>query len=88
MIAENGVFKGAFEDLEEFCGEVMGSAMVRSAKEVDDSRSVTAEMGPVGLLEDSICEDVYILVGRNQKAIRAGCQGRKGMIGRERWGPC
>ena len=35
--------------------------MVRSAKEAEDSRSVTAGMGPVGLLEDSICEDVYIL---------------------------
>lgn len=69
MIAENGVFKGAFEDLEEVCGGVVDSGVVRSAKEVDDSRSVTAEMGPVGLFEDSICEDVYILVRRNQKAI-------------------
>lgn len=66
MIAENGTVKGAFEDLEEVCGEVMGSAVVRSVKEAEDSRSVTAEMGPVGLFEDSICEDVYILVRRSQ----------------------
>ena len=66
MIAEKGIIKGVFEDLEEVCGEVTGSAVVRSVKEADDSRSVTAEMGPVGLFEDSICEDVYILVRWNQ----------------------
>lgn len=69
MIAENGVAKGAVEDLDEFCGEeAVGSGMVRSVKEAEDSRSVTAEMGPVGLFEDSICEDVYILGRRNQSA--------------------
>lgn len=69
MIAENGVAKGAVEDLDEVCGEeAVGSGMVRSVKEAEDSRSVTAEMGPVGLFEDSICEDVYILGRRNQSA--------------------
>lgn len=48
--------------------------MVRSVKEAEDSRSVTAEMGPVGLFEDSICDDVYILGGRNQSAIQAHIQ--------------
>lgn len=48
--------------------------MVRSAKEAEDSRSVAAEMGPVGLLEDSICEDVYILGRRNQRTIQANIQ--------------
>ena len=66
MMAEKGISKDAFEDLEDVCGEVTGSAVVRSVKEADDSRSVTAEMGPVGLFEDSICEDVYILVRKNE----------------------
>ena len=62
MIAENGVVRGASEDLEEGCGEeAVDSGVVRSVKDAEDSRSVTAEMGPVGLFEDSICEDVYIL---------------------------
>lgn len=52
----------------------MGSGGVRSVKEAEDSRSVTAEMGPVGLFEDSICEEVYILGRRNQLAIQADIQ--------------
>lgn len=36
----------------------MGSGKARSVKEAEDSRSVTAEMGPVGFWEDSICEEV------------------------------
>lgn len=75
MIAANGVDRGAFEDLEEACGEeVVGSGVVRSVKEADDSRSVTAEMGPVGFFEDSICEDVYILGRRDQWAVRTDVQ--------------
>lgn len=71
MIAANGIAKGAFVDLEEACGEeVMGSGVVRSVKDADDRRSVTAEMGPVGFCEDSICEDVYILGRRDQWGIR------------------
>lgn len=75
MTAANGIFKGAFEDPEEVCGEeAVGSGVVRSVKEAEDSRSVTAEMGPVGLYEDSICEDVYILGRENQRAIQAAIQ--------------
>ena len=78
IIAEKGVFKGAFEELEEVCGEeAVGSGVVRSVKDAEDSRSVTAEMGPVGLFEDSICEDVYILGRRGQSAIQADI-GRRG----------
>ncbi len=70
MMAENGIFRGAFEELEEICGEeAVGSGGARSVKEAEDSRSVTAEMGPVGLFEDSICELVYILGRRNQSAM-------------------
>ena len=59
MIAAKGVFKGAFGELAVFPkGEAVGSGVVRSVKEVEESRSATAEMGPVGLFEDSICEDV------------------------------
>ena len=62
MIAENGVVRGAFDRLEEVRGEEsVGSGEARSVKDAEDSRSVTAEMGPVVLFEDSICEDVYIL---------------------------
>ena len=62
IIAEKGVVKDAFADSEVPCGkEALGSGVVRSVKEAEDSRSVTAEIGPVELLEDSICEDVYIL---------------------------
>lgn len=62
MIAENGVVKGAFKECEEACEEeAVGSGEARSVKEAEDSRSVTAEMGPAGFLEDSICEEVYIL---------------------------
>lgn len=71
MIAEKGVFKGAFEDPEEACAENAGGpGAVRSVREAEDSKSVTAEMGPVGLFEDSICEDVYILGRGNQSANR------------------
>lgn len=55
MIAENGVVKGAFEKCEEVCEEeAVGSGEARSVKEAEDNRSVTAEVGPVGFLEDSI----------------------------------
>lgn len=75
MTAEKGVVKGTFEDLIEVCKEeAAGSGVVRSVKEVEDSRSVTAEMGPVGLFEDSICEDVYILGRKNQLVIQADIQ--------------
>ena len=72
MIAENGIFRGACERSEDVCGEeTLDSGDARSVKEADDSRSVTAEMGPVGLFEDSICEDVYILERENQSAMQA-----------------
>ena len=72
MIAENGISKGAFERSEDICGEeALGSGDARSVKEAEDSRSVTAEMGPVGLFEDPICEDVYILERENQSAMQA-----------------
>ena len=59
MIAENGTFRGAFEELEDVCGEeALGSSDARSVREDEESRSVTAEMGPIGLFEDPICEDV------------------------------
>ena len=74
MIAENGVLRGAFERWEEACEEAVGSGEAKSVKEAEDSRSVTAEMGLEGLLEDSICEDVYILGGRNQSAMQADLQ--------------
>ena len=75
MTAANGIVKGAFGDPEEGCGEeAVGSGVVRSVKEAEDSRSVTAEMGPVGLFEDSICEDVYILGRENQRVIQAATQ--------------
>lgn len=61
MIAENGVVKGAFEGLEELCEEAVGSGVVRSVKEAGDNRSMTAETGPAGFIDDAICEDVYIL---------------------------
>ena len=49
MIAENGIFRGAFERSEDVCGEeALGSGDAKSVKEAEDSRSVTAEMGPVG----------------------------------------
>ena len=65
IMAENGIVRGAFEELGDFSGEeAVGSDEARSAKEAEDSRSVTAEMGPVGLFEDPICEDVYILRGK------------------------
>ena len=71
MIAENGIFRGAFERSEDVWGEeTLGSGDARSVKEAEDSRSVTAEMGPVGLFEDSICEDVYILARENQSAMQ------------------
>lgn len=73
MIAEKGVVKGAFGDLEE---APVGSGVVRSVKEAEDSRSVTAEMGPVGSFEDSICEEVYILGRRDQSTIQADRTGR------------
>ena len=74
MMAENGVFRGAFEEPEDICGEeTLGSGGARSVKEAEDSRSVTAEMGPVGLFEVSICEDVYIL-GANQSAMQSHTQ--------------
>ena len=77
MIAEKGVVKGAFEDLEEDFGEeAVGSGVVRSVKDAEDSRSVTAEMGPVGLFEASICEDVYILGRKSQLTIQADILGR------------
>ena len=58
MIAAKGVFRGAFGELAVDSEEAVRSGVVRSVKEAEDSRSVTAEMGPVGLFEDSICEDV------------------------------
>ena len=59
MTAAKGVFKGAFGELAVvFKEEAVRSGVVRSVKEAEDSRSVTAEIGPVGLFEDSICEDV------------------------------
>ena len=59
MTAAKGVFKGAFgESAVDSKEEAVRSGVVRSVKEAEDSRSVTAEMGPVGLFEDSICEDV------------------------------
>ena len=59
MTAAKGVFKGAFGKLAMVSKEeAVRSGVVRSVKEAEDSRSVTAEMGPVGLFEDSICEDV------------------------------
>ena len=59
MTAAKGVFKGAFGELAVVSEEeAVRSGVVRSVKEAEDSRSVTAEMGPVGLFEDSICEDV------------------------------
>lgn len=75
MIAENGIFRGAFESSEDVCGEeALGSGDARSVKEAEDSRSVTAEMGPVGAFEDPICEDVYILQRENQPAMQANIQ--------------
>ena len=72
MIAENGVFRVAFDELGEVCGEVtVVSGEAKSVKEAEDSRSVTAEMGPVGLFEDPICDEVYILGRRNQSATHA-----------------
>ena len=66
MIAENGVFRVAFDELEEVCGkEAVVSGEAKSVKEAEDSRSVTAEMGPVGLFEDPICDEVYILGRRD-----------------------
>lgn len=59
MIAAKGVCRGALGELAvDSKEEVVRSGVVRSVKEAEDSRSVTAEMGPVGLFEDSICEDV------------------------------
>ena len=59
MIAAKDVFRGAFGELAVDSKEdAVRSGVVRSVKEAEDSRSVTAEMGPVGLFEDSICEDV------------------------------
>ena len=75
MIAENGIFRGAFERSEDVCGEeALGSGDATSAKEAEDSRSVTAEMGPVGMFEDPICEDVYILAREIQPAMQADIQ--------------
>ena len=75
MIAEKGIFRGAFERSVDICGEgALGSGDARSVKEAEDSRSVTAEMGPVGLFEDPICEDVYILERENQMAMQANIQ--------------
>ena len=49
MTAAKGVFKGAFEELAvNSKEEAVRSGVVRSVKEAEDSRSVTAEMGPVG----------------------------------------
>lgn len=62
MIAEKGVASGESEDFEEVCWEeAVDSGAVRSARDAEDSRSVTAEIGPVGLFEASIWEAVYIL---------------------------
>ena len=59
MTAAKGVFKGALGELAlDSKEEAVRSGVVRSVKEAEDSRSVTAEIGPVGLFEDSICEDV------------------------------
>ena len=75
MIAEKGLVRGPFKRLEEVCGEeAVGSGEARSLKEAEDSRSVTAEMGPVGLFEDPICEEVYILARSNQSAMQADIQ--------------
>ena len=75
MIAENGIFRGAFERSEDVCGEeALASGDARSVKEAEDSRSVTADMGAVGLFEDPICEDVYILERDNQTAMQADIQ--------------
>ena len=75
MIAEKGLVRGPFERLEEVCGEeAVGSGEARSVKEAEDSRSVTAEMRPVGLFEDPICEEVYILARSNQSAMQADIQ--------------
>lgn len=49
----------------------MLSGVVRSVKEAEDSRSVTADMGPVRLFEVSICEVVYILGRRHQSVTEA-----------------
>ena len=67
MIAEKGVARGAFEELDDVCEEeAVGSGEARSVNEAEDSRFVIAEAGPVGLFEDSICEDVYILGIKDQ----------------------
>ena len=75
MIAEKGLVRGPLERLEEVCGEeAVGSGEARSVKEAEGSRSVTAEMGPVGLFVDPICEEVYILARDNQWAMQADMQ--------------
>ena len=70
MMAENGIVR--VDQLGEGFGEeTVDSGEAKSVKEAEDSRSVTAEMGPVGLFEDPFCDEVYILGRRNQSATQA-----------------
>lgn len=70
MIAEKGSVKGALDWAEGFEACWEDSGLVSEVREVEERRSVTAEVADVMVvLEDSIWEDIYILyvnlVGHN-----------------------